>query len=254
MMNTYLVYSQFGYELTKLQHEDRLKQAAQTRLIQLAMQNRTVRPSLWERLRNLGWRKPDHRPLVARHAVAAALTVLVLLVNTLPAAADDIYLPLVSHQVQEAASGISNGSFEAGATVWTAKSNHGRTVIRNSFGAGVTARSGSYATWMGFYALEVSTIQQQATVPSDQPYLAYWHWIVSEDQCLRDKVTVLVNNSEVDSYLLCAPSQTNGWANHVVNLAAYAGQTVTLTIQVKTDADRASNLYLDDMGFQANGS
>jgi len=36
---------------------------------------------------------------------------------------------------------------------------------------------------------------------------------------------------------------------HEVDISAYAGQTVTLRIQVDTDADLNSNLFVDDVSF-----
>lgn len=163
-----------------------------------------------------------------------------------------VYLPLIA-TAQAAPVGVNNGDFEAGNTIWTAKSNHGRTVIRQTFGAGVTSHSGTYAAWLGFYALEVSTVEQQVTVPTDKPYLTYWHWIVSTDQCLRDQASIRVNDTEVASYLLCSDTQTNGWVERRINLTAYAGQTVKLTFYLKSDANRNSDLYLDDVAFAAAG-
>ena len=83
------------------------------------------------------------------------------------------------------------------------------------------------------------------------PYLAYWHWIASEDSCGWDFGGVLVNGTVVDVYDLCDSASTGGWVHHVVNLSAYAGQAVTFQIRVETDSSLNSNLFIDDVSFQS---
>jgi len=63
---------------------------------------------------------------------------------------------------------------------------------------------------------------------------------------------VVVNETAVDVYDLCSSQNTNGWVKHVVNLSAYAGQSVTLQIRVETDGSDNSNLFVDDVAFQAS--
>lgn len=233
------------YELMRQKQADLIQEAATDRLLHDAAplaQGDT--PSTLHWLRSL---------------VGLVMGLLVLLtlagVQPLQAQSDsenNIYLPLVTSG-QAAGTEVNNGDFEAGASGWVAQSNHSRTVIRQTFGTGVTSHSGAYAAWLGFYALEVSTVEQQVTVPAAKPILTYWHWIVSTDQCLRDLASVRINNSEVDSYLLCADTQTTGWVQRTIDLSAYAGQTVTLTFYLKNDGNRNSDLYLDDVGFVAAG-
>jgi hypothetical protein len=63
---------------------------------------------------------------------------------------------------------------------------------------------------------------------------------------------VLVNGTVVDVYTLCTTSSTGGWVKHVVNLSAYANQNVTLQIRVEADNSGNSNLFVDDVAFQAS--
>lgn len=148
---------------------------------------------------------------------------------------------------------LENGNFEAGQTSWTEYSAHGWPLIVNTgFPNGVAPHSGSWAVWLGGELDDVSYIEQQVTIQPTQPYLHYWHWIDSADFCGRDLASVRVDGAVVESYDLCLAENTGGWAEHVVDLGAYADQTVTLQIRVETDYNFHSNLYVDDVSLQAS--
>jgi hypothetical protein len=152
-------------------------------------------------------------------------------------------------------SGIVNGDFESGSTGWTEYSSNGYQIIVNSFDpTNVTARSGSYAAWMGGAYDETSYVQQQVTISAGAPYLVFWHWIASADYCGFDYGRVLVNGSIVDSYDLCTPTITGGWVKHSVNLSAFVGQTIMLQIRAETNDSLNSNLFIDDVSLQASAS
>ncbi len=166
-----------------------------------------------------------------------------------------IYLPLTmrSYGCNPA---VPNGNFESGPTVWTQSSKLGWPLIINAgFPGTVKPHSGSWAVWLGGDDNEIAYIQQQLTIPSCAPYLAYYHWIASEDACDYDFAGVIINNTTVvDVYDLCADKNTGGWVKHVVDLRAYAGKTVQLQIRVETDGTYNSNLFVDDVAFQAGGA
>lgn len=150
---------------------------------------------------------------------------------------------------------IVNPSFESGPTGWTQFSSHGWQVIINSgFPGGVAPRSGTWAAWLGGDYDDISYVQQQVTVPAGAPYLAYWHWIASQDVCGYDFARVRINGANVHSYNLCSSANTNGWVKKVVNLGAYVNQSVTLQVRVETDGSLNSNLFLDDFAFQATAA
>lgn len=150
--------------------------------------------------------------------------------------------------------GIVNGDFESGSTGWTEFSTHGWEIIVNSFPPGVTARSGSYAAWLGGDIDDISLVQQQVTISAGAPYLVYWHWIASSDFCGYDFGGVMIDSSVVDVYDLCTTTNTGGWVQHSVNLSAYVGQSVTLQIRAETDSSVNSNLFVDDVSLQASAS
>jgi serine protease len=156
--------------------------------------------------------------------------------------------------VQSAASELKNGNFESGATDWTQYSTHGWPVIVTSFPGGITPHGGSWAAWLGGDDDDISYIQQQVSVPPASYYLAYWHWIASADTCGYDLAGVLINGSAVNTYNLCSSADTGGWVKQVVDLGAYAGQSVTLQIRVETDGSLNSNLFVDDVVFQATAT
>jgi C1A family cysteine protease len=149
---------------------------------------------------------------------------------------------------------IVNGNFESGATGWTQYSTHNWAIIVTTFATGVSARSGSYAAWLGGDAEDISFVQQQVSITAGAPYLVYWHWIGSEDACGYDYAGVLVNGTVVDSYTLCSNYNTGGWVKHSVYLGGYAGQSVALQIRAETDSSMNSNLFVDDVSMQASAS
>jgi len=165
-----------------------------------------------------------------------------------------IFLPLVNKNHSEAG-GVVNGDFEAGPTDWLEYSTHGWDLILDSgFPGSVTPHSGSWAVWLGGDYDDISYIEQQVTVPATTHYLAYWHWISSEDVCGWDFGGVIINASVVDVYDLCQSTNTGGWVKHVVDLSAYGGQSVSLQIRAETDSSLNSNLFVDDVSFQATAS
>lgn len=167
-----------------------------------------------------------------------------------------VYLPLILKNYGVAACGlVPNGDFEQGPVIWTEYSTHGWDLIVTDFPGSVTPHSGSWAVWLGGDFDDISYVQQQVTVPSGCPYLAYWHWIASQDYCGYDFGGVIINGSTVvDVYNLCSSANTGGWVKHVVNLSSYAGQSVSLQIRVETDGSLNSNLFVDDVAFQASAS
>ncbi|HRQ41279.1 MAG TPA: S8 family serine peptidase [Chloroflexota bacterium] len=171
---------------------------------------------------------------------------------------EDIYLPVVLKPAPPPPpppppSPIVNPGFESGPTGWTEYSTHGWDLILNSgFPPGVTPHNGSWAVWLGGDTNEVAYIQQSVTVPAGTPYLAYWNWIASQDACGYDFGSVQVNGTTVHQYNLCTSTNTGGWVKRVVNLGAYSGQTITLRIRATTDSSLNSNLFIDDVAFQAS--
>lgn len=167
---------------------------------------------------------------------------------------NDVYLPLIA----KTTSAIKNGDFENGATSWTEFSKEGGAIIvstDNGLPNGFTPHSGKWAAWLGGVRNNITYIEQDISVPSSQPYLSYWEWIASEDSCGGDFAGIVVNGSNVvEQYNLCASSNTQNWSQRIIDLSSYAGQDIKLQIRVETNSTLNSNLFIDDITFQANNS
>ncbi len=172
--------------------------------------------------------------------------------GTTPSTSSYTYLPLIAKPT--VASSIVNGDFESGNTGWVEYSLQGWVLILNSSEMWVTPHAGSWAAWLAGDHYEISYIQQQVTVPAAAPYLSYWRWIYSEDLCGYDFGGVIVNGVVVEGYDLCDATSTSGWVKHAVNLSAYAGQSVSLQIRAETDGSLISDLFIDDVAFQATAA
>lgn len=148
-----------------------------------------------------------------------------------------------------------NGDFELGLTVWTMGSLNGWPLIIETGTIGLIPHSGTWASWLGGGAEEISVIEQLVIVPRDSPILKYWHWIESaDDLCGADAAGVVVNAAvDVDAYSLCITENTGGWVLHSVDMSAYAGHAILLSIVVVTDGVLDSSLYVDDVFFQFDG-
>jgi serine protease len=172
-----------------------------------------------------------------------------------PPMVGDFYLPMAFYELPPPppppANPFVNPTFELGPVGWTQYSTHGWQLITTSFPSGLVPHSGVWAVWLGGDYNETSYIQQTVTIPAAAPYLAYWHWIASQDVCGYDFGGVLVNGAVVHVYNLCTSTNTNGWVKKVVNLGAYAGQTVAVQIRAETDGSLNSNLFVDDVSVQA---
>ncbi len=150
---------------------------------------------------------------------------------------------------------LQNPGFELGPVSWEEYSYQGWDIIVDSSSLPVSPHNGNWAAWEGGDSNENSYIQQCVTIPASTPYLAYWHWITSSDYCGYDFAGVLINtNTVVNVYNLCSGTNTGGWVKHVVNLGAYAGHAVQLQIRTETDGSNNSNLFIDDIAFQATSA
>ncbi len=147
---------------------------------------------------------------------------------------------------------IQNGNFEQGAGVgWQEYSARGVYPIvrsRSNLPANRPPHGGDWAAWLGGLHNEISVVYQQVTIPAGASTLRFWYWISSEDVCGYDFGGVVINNATVaDRFNLCSSTNTNGWVQRVVNLGAWAGQSVQLQIRSEHDGSLLSSLFVDDV-------
>lgn len=145
---------------------------------------------------------------------------------------------------------LPNGDFEQGPVVWTQYSKKEWPLIVQEFPVNVYPYDGTWAAWLGGSNDEFALIQQQVGVPFNLPYLSYWYWIDSSDDCGFDFGYVFVNGEQVEKVDLC--NATGGWVQKVIDLRVYAGSSVLIQILVECNAFWVSDLLLDHFTFQAS--
>ncbi len=161
--------------------------------------------------------------------------------------ANRIYLPIVSRP-DPIVNVVQNGDFELGANMgWAEYSAQGWSLIVDGSHLPIDPHSGEWAAWLGGDDNEISVLWQDLQVPTQRTILQFSYWIGSDDACGYDYGGVIVNGTVMDVFDLCDATNTYGWAVRRVNLAQYAGQTVTLDIRAETDSSINSNLYIDDV-------
>lgn len=162
-----------------------------------------------------------------------------------------VFLPLVttaaSHPVGNV---VVNGDFEAGQTAWDEVQypvlGYPLIVHESELPSAISPFDGDWVAWLGGDSELISYIEQVVTVPESSPELTYRHWIDSNPiwACDNGHGGVTVNDVWVDTYWLCDATDTGGWVERTVDLAAYAGQIATLRFVTET-TDNYSSLYID---------
>ncbi|MFG1660193.1 M28 family peptidase [Micromonospora chersina] len=143
---------------------------------------------------------------------------------------------------------IGNSSFESGSTPWTASSG----VITNS--SSQAARTGSYKAWLdGYGSTHTDTLSQSVSIPAgcSSYTLSFWLHIDTAETTTSvayDKLTVQVGSTTLATYSNL--NAASGYAQRSFNLAAYAGQTVTLKWTGVEDASLQTSFVIDDVTLQ----
>ncbi len=169
-----------------------------------------------------------------------------------------VYLPLIMKG--GFSDPIINGGFESGSTGWTeyTKNNYFQPIVTQAFvqvyNPAVSAHNGTQLVWLGGSYEEVNSVSQTISIPASGPYLHYWYWIGSADVCGYDFFRVKLGTTTVHTKNLCQTTNTGGWVQGTLNLAAYAGSSVSLKFEVTTDDILNSNLFLDDIFFSTSST
>jgi hypothetical protein len=149
---------------------------------------------------------------------------------------------------------IANGDFEQGAVAWTEYSTNEYELILHESETPQPAHNGEWLAWLGSDDNETSHLSQTFSVPAGMSYLHYWYWIFSDDDCGDDFFRIYVNAVTVHTQDLCYDTNTYGWLEGLVNLAAYTDTTITLLFEVTTDDLILSGLLLDDVSLSGAAS
>ena len=121
-----------------------------------------------------------------------------------------------------------------------------------------TAHTGTFSAQLGLSTATNgdSSVAQTFTVPSTGGTLSFWYSITCPDTVNYDWFTATLTNASSGALLntltpkTCVPA--SGWTQVTANLAAYAGQRVTLTLTSHDDNYGADPTFtlVDDIGLQ----
>lgn len=188
---------------------------------------------------------------------AALLVGLTLTVGRLQVGADSSSLP-VQQSRPAAASGcrqaLNNDDFE-GTGGWVEYSSLRASLISSFPPPSGAYHSGQFGAYLADYNNAHDHIAQEVTLPANatEVTLRYWWQVETAESTLRpyDFLTVTVDavSGTPLATLEVLSNQDVGpaWQQSVHDLLAYRGQTVSLRFEARTDANRTTAFFLDDV-------
>jgi hypothetical protein len=147
---------------------------------------------------------------------------------------------------------IQNGGFEDGGEGWQQTSSGGYELISD-----FNPRTGSLGAYLAGYDEADDRLSQQVDLPADTiiTLRAWWHLDTEETAGAFDQMTVSLlqpgGNGLADLVTVDTTAPEGIWDEIVVDLSAYAGQTVVLRFAAQTDVSNVSHFYIDDVGIRA---
>ncbi|MBG6066048.1 M28 family metallopeptidase [Micromonospora ureilytica] len=145
---------------------------------------------------------------------------------------------------------VGNGGFESGNTTWTASSG----VITNA--SGQPARTGSYKAWLnGYGSTRTESLYQSVTLPAGcATYtLSFWLHIDTAEttgSTAYDRLAVQLGSTTLATYSNLHAA--TGYVQRSINVAGFAGQTVTLRFTGTEDSSLQTTFVIDDVALQAS--
>lgn len=140
---------------------------------------------------------------------------------------------------------LTNGGFESGAAGWTGTDGPITADTRRP------AHSGSWKLWLGGNGSPTNeSVSQSFAVPAGatSPALTYWIRIDTAESgsTAYDKATVQLNGTTKHSYSNASTPRTT-WSQKTIDLTAYRGTTVTLTLAASEDSTLQTSFVIDDV-------
>ncbi len=155
-----------------------------------------------------------------------------------------------------AGGGVVNGDFEQNTLGWTQRSSLGFPFIGRWTGRpNRPVWLGNYFAWIGGVFNENAQLEQIMTVPSDNTSMAVRMAIYSfesSSSCTSDTARILVNGTLLASWDVCNKSRWSPvwlYSNAVVDMSAYAGQTVSVIFELVNDYKAVSSWDIDTVSF-----
>jgi kumamolisin len=139
---------------------------------------------------------------------------------------------------------VTNGGFESGISGWTASGSGAVTTAR--------AHSGTHSDAPCATVNCTSTLTQSVVLPAgSHGALTFWTYVTTQESGTKvwDTLVAKVNGSTVATVSNASPH--GAWFETTVDLASYAGQTISLSLAEKNDAELPTSFYLDDVSVLA---
>ena len=182
--------------------------------------------------------------IAGKRALSADPNLHVIVENTLPRTTAPLVL-------------INDGSFENATSAWTEVDTTGCTPwIGDWFSiVGVTAYNGTQYFWAGGYcgAANSNSATQSLLVPASTPVLSFYYRAnrSDPDSATNGSAYVKVNGTTVWSLAMVQANNTTVWTKVTVDLSAYAGQTVALTLGANNVGTGIGNVFFDYLEWNA---
>ncbi|HEX3649024.1 MAG TPA: hypothetical protein VHV49_11395 [Pseudonocardiaceae bacterium] len=139
---------------------------------------------------------------------------------------------------------VTNGGFESGISGWTASGSGAVTTAR--------AHSGTHSDAPCATVNCTSTLTQSVVLPAgSHGALTFWTYVTTQESGTKvwDTLAAKVNGTTVATVSNASPR--SAWFETTVDLASYAGQTITLSFAETNDAELPTSFYLDDVSVLA---
>jgi Putative Ig domain len=141
---------------------------------------------------------------------------------------------------------LGNPGFESGNTIWSATSG----VIGQWGNQGQPTHSGTWNAWLdGYGNTHTDTLSQTVTLPAGCSSYTFTFWLhidtaETTSTTQFDKLTVTANSTVLGTFSNL--NKAAGYVQRSFNLAAFAGQTVTLKFTGTEDSSLETSFVVDD--------
>lgn len=149
---------------------------------------------------------------------------------------------------------VADSSFENGAG-WTIQSQGQYSVLSDYL-----TFSGARAAYLGGVNNAQDSLATTLQIPADARVTLRFRWQVhtEEDAGAYDGMSVLVADSQGNPlqvlYALSDANASSTWQTASVDLSEFAGQTVQLRLEARTDANLPTGFFVDDLVVEACGA
>jgi hypothetical protein len=147
---------------------------------------------------------------------------------------------------------VANPGFESGSASWSATAG----VIGQWGSSGEPTHSGSWDAWLdGYGRTHTDTLSQTVTIPSGctNYTLSFWLHIDTAETTTtgaNDTLTVKLGSTTLATYSNL--NKASGYVQRTFNVAAFAGQTVTLTFTGAENISRQTSFVIDDVALNVS--